>query len=133
MHSSDLYGNVCTGESPDGDFFRVHAVQRLVLRQLIMYFDNITLVRSRKSDPQTSHEAAKRSERFAESHSARILAALRKASAGFTAAEIGAITTLTVVQVDRRTIELQRKGLIRVRQHKGKDVVCDGMRVWEAV
>ena len=90
-------------------------------------------IRARVTDPSTSHMAAKRAERFADSHAGRILEALRKASAGFTAAEIGVITALTVVQVDRRTIELQRKGLIRVRQHHGKDMVCDGMRVWEAV
>lgn len=99
-----------------------------------MYFDNITLVRSRKTDPLTSHQAAKRAERFADSHAGRILEALRRGfSGGMNAEEIGEMTGLTVVQVDRRTIELQRKGLIRVRQIAGVDLTSNGMRVWEAV
>lgn len=86
--------------------------------------------RARRSDPSTSHAAAAGSAKFAESHASRILLALQYGA--FNAEEIGAAAGLTVVQVDRRTIELQRKGLIRVKQLGGADVVRNGMRVWEA-
>jgi hypothetical protein len=87
--------------------------------------------RARRTDPGTSHAAAQRSLQFAESHASRILLALQY---GFlNAEEIGEAAGLTVVQVDRRTIELQRAGLIRVRRINGVDLVRNGMRVWEAV
>ena len=64
----------------------------------------------------------------------QILDALRRGfSDGQCAEEIAEMTGLTVVQIDRRTIELQRKGLIRVRQYRGADEIRHGMRVWEAV
>lgn len=97
---------------------------------------NLTLEppKARRRDPSTSHAAAKQAERFQASHAGRILYALRHGfSDGMCAEEIGEMTGLTVVQVDRRTIELQRKGLIRVRQIGGQDVISHGMRVWEAV
>lgn len=86
--------------------------------------------RARNTDPATSHIAAERAKRFADSHVRRILAALKYGE--MNAQEIGEYTGLTVVQVDRRTIELQRKGLIRVKQKNGHDMVWNGMRVWEA-
>lgn len=90
--------------------------------------------RARSTDPITSHQAAKRAERFAASHAGQILDALRRGfSDGQCAEEIAEMTGLTVVQIDRRTIELQRKGLIRVRQVGGQDEIRWGMRVWEAV
>lgn len=90
--------------------------------------------RARNSDPVTSHRAAARSVHFAGSHASRILHALRNGfHDGLCAEEIGEFTGLTVVQVDRRTIELQRAGLIRVRQINGVDQIVHGMRVWEAV
>lgn len=99
-----------------------------------LYFDNITPIRHRRHDPQTSVDAAKRAERFADSHKGRILAALRNGfSGGMNADEIGEIAGLTVVQVDRRTVELERQGLIRVRKVAGQDVISNGMRVWEIV
>ena len=89
--------------------------------------------RARNTDPTTSHAAAAGSVQFADSHAARILHVLRNADAsGLCAAEIGDECGLTVVQVDRRTIELERKGLIRVVQKDGQDVTAHGMRVWEA-
>lgn len=87
--------------------------------------------RARRTDPITSHAAAARSVKFAESHAARILLALQYGA--LNAEEIGESAGLTVVQVDRRTIELQRQGKIRVQQRLGVDVVRNGMRVWEAV
>lgn len=92
---------------------------------------SITAPRARQSDPSTSHAAAARSVKFAESHASRILLALQYGA--LNAEEIGESAGLTVVQVDRRTIELQRQGKIRVQQRLGVDVVRNGMRVWEAV
>jgi len=93
-----------------------------------------TIPRARASDPLTSHHAAEASVRFADSHAARILYVLQNGfSDGMCAEEIGEACGLTVVQVDRRTVELQRKGLIRVVQRDGKDVTAHGMRVWVAV
>lgn len=88
-----------------------------------------TAPRARRHDPSTSHEAAARSVRFAESHAERILLALEYGE-GLNAQEIGDSAGLTVVQVDRRAIELQRRGLINVLQVNGVDVVRNGMRVW---
>lgn len=96
--------------------------------------DMAGIPRARGTDPLTSHVAAAGSVRFADSHAARILHVLKNGfSDGMCAEEIGEACGLTVVQVDRRTIELQRKGLIRVVQRDGKDLTAHGMRVWEAV
>lgn len=94
-------------------------------------FDNITLVRARRTDPQTSHDAAKRAERFAPSHKSRILAAMltQPGYAGsWTPAELSAVTGLTVVQIDRRLPELQREGLIETIGE-----IVGGYRVWRLV
>lgn len=91
------------------------------------------LLRARVTDPVSSHIAAVGSVRFADSHAARILHVLKNGfSDGMCAEEIGDACGLSVVQVDRRTIELQRKGLIRVVQRNGADLLAHGMRVWEA-
>lgn len=96
--------------------------------------DTAGLLRARTTDPVSSHIAAAGSVQFADSHAARILHVLKNGfSDGMCAQEIGEASGLTVVQVDRRTIELQRKGLIRVVQRDGADVLAHGMRVWEAV
>lgn len=85
--------------------------------------------RARRHDPSTSHAAGERAALFAESHADRILLVLQYGE-GLNAQEIGNAAGLTVVQVDRRTIELQRRGFIRVLQADGQDVVRNGMRVW---
>lgn len=89
--------------------------------------------RARKSDPATSHEAARKAERFASSHAGRIVSALQL-NGPRTAQELSKLTGLTVVQIDRRTIELQRAGRIDVAYlpHGGLHVI-DGFRVWRAV
>lgn len=96
----------------------------------------ITLIerrRSRSTDPATSHAAAKNAEKFALSHGGRIVGALR-IYGPHTAHELQALTNLTVVQIDRRTCELERDGRIRVaRLDDGADMVREGFRVWEAV
>lgn len=83
--------------------------------------------RARRSDPLTSHQAAKRSAHFAESHAGRILAVL-DLHGPMSAYHIGNDCGLSVVQVDRRLPELQRLGLARPT-----GAVVSGCRVWEVV
>ena len=86
--------------------------------------------RARASDPESSHQAAKRAERFAASHVGRILAALDQITTG-TAAEIAEASGLTVVQVDRRLVECERAGLCRVITYdNGRPLIRNGYRVW---
>lgn len=90
------------------------------------------LPRARRRDPETSHQAAQRAEKFASTHAGRILADLQRVGTG-TAASISANTGLTVVQIDRRLHEMEKQGLIRVVQVVGVDLVIGGYRVWEPV
>ena len=93
----------------------------------------LSMPRSRRSDPSTSHRAAAMSVRFADSHGNRIVEALRE-HGRMSPVGIGGMTGLTVVQVDRRVIELERAGRIRqARDKAGTAFVWDGFRVWEAV
>ena len=86
-------------------------------------------VRARRTDPATSHAAARNAERFAASHAGRIMAALREGPRS--AKGIEAITGLTVVQVDRRLVELQRAGLCEPMVcDQGVTLVIGGCRVW---
>lgn len=90
-------------------------------------------VRARRTDPETSHQAAKQAAKFAASHAGRILAAL-KLHGPKTAHELELLIGLTVVQCDRRLPELAKAGLVRVSKlDDGADVVRDGCRVWMAV
>lgn len=92
---------------------------------------SIEFMRVRAIDPMTSFVTATRSSRFAESHSGRILAALKE-HGPMTAHELGMVG-LTVVQADRRLPELLRKHLVTVvKTAEGDDLVRGGCRVWEA-
>lgn len=88
--------------------------------------------RYRNSDPATSKRAGINAAAFAGGHKARILAALKQHGPR-SAHELSLLIGLTVVQVDRRTIELQRAGSIRVLVVDGAEVVRHGCRVWEAI
>lgn len=90
------------------------------------------LPRARRTDPTTSHQAAERASAFAGSHADRILADLKRIGTG-TAQSISNNTGLTVVQIDRRLVEMQRKGLIRVVRIFDVDLVVGGYRCWEPV
>jgi predicted HTH transcriptional regulator len=96
-------------------------------------FDNITPAnRARRTDPETSHTAARNAERFAASHAGRILAALKQGPR--TAYGLSAMTGLTVEQIDRRLPELKRDGLATVMTDElGQAIVVGGYRVWRAV
>lgn len=90
-----------------------------------------TIPRVRSSDPLTSFLAADAARKFRPSHVDRILASLRQHGAS-TPARIGEITGLTVVQVDRRLVEMQRDGLIELVMVFGRPLVIGGYRVWKA-
>ena len=93
----------------------------------------LSMPRARRSDPSTSHRAAAMSVRFADSHGNRIVEALRE-HGRMSPVGIGGMTGLTVVQVDRRVIELERAGRIRqVKDEVGNPVIWNDCRVWEAV
>lgn len=83
--------------------------------------------RARRSDPSTSHEAAKRAARFAASHAGRILEALRIHP--MTAKEISTHTGLSVEQVCRRLPEITGA---HVMARGGHAIERDGYRVWMA-
>jgi hypothetical protein len=87
--------------------------------------------RARKRDPATSHVAAAKAARFSESHAGRIHIALMGGPA--TAHELAERTGLTVVQIDRRRIEMIRAGFVRLLVVDGRVVSRNGFEVWEAV
>jgi predicted Rossmann fold nucleotide-binding protein DprA/Smf involved in DNA uptake len=88
--------------------------------------------RARTSDPATSHGAARNAAHFADSHKDRIMAALKEGPR--TAAGLAAMTGLTVVQIDRRAVELERSGRIAyVTTDDGQAVAIGGFRIWKAV
>jgi predicted ArsR family transcriptional regulator len=71
--------------------------------------------------------------RFANSHGNRIVEALKE-HGRMSPVGIGGMAGLTVVQVDRRLVELQRAGRVQVvTDEAGNPVVWSGCRVWEAV
>ncbi len=86
--------------------------------------------RARRTDPATSRTAGINAGRFANSHKARILAAL-KTHGPRSAHELSLLIGLTVVQIDRRLPECG--SAVQVMQQGGIDVVRGGCRVWEAV
>lgn len=88
---------------------------------------------SRATDPETSKAAARKASAFHESHAGRILLALQN-NGPASAKHLERTTGLSVVQIDRRTCELQRLGLIAVvLTDDGAEVVREGCRVWKSV
>lgn len=92
----------------------------------MIYLDDIQPARARRTDPQTSHDAAKAAEKFATTHMGRILSAL-KAHGPSTPRELECHTGLTVVQLCRRLPEMQRQGYA---EPTGE--ILGGYRVWKA-
>jgi hypothetical protein len=88
--------------------------------------------RARQTDPATSHAAARNAVFFADSHKGRIMAALKEGPR--TAFGLSQMTGLTVVQIDRRAVELERAGLIDyIKDEDGNEWAVGGFRVWRAV
>ena len=96
-----------------------------------MFLDDIQPVRARKSDPVTSHTAARNADRFANGHKVRIMESLQQGPR--TAAGLAAMTGLSVEQCCRRLPELQKANLAEVMHDGGVDVVVNGYRVWRAL
>ena len=87
-----------------------------------MNIDLIEKRRARRTDPDTSKAAAKRAERFANSHAGRILAVFEQHGGLWTADDLAQFLCLQIVQIDRRLHEIpqiERTGAVR-----------DGFTVW---
>jgi DNA-binding MarR family transcriptional regulator len=95
-------------------------------------FDDIRL--ARKTDPQSSHDAAQESAKFRKTQAQRIIMYVMGTGAisTWSASDIADATGLTIVQVCRRLPELAAQGLIERVQENGADVIIDGFTVWRA-
>lgn len=98
----------------------------------LMGLERVTLPRARRADPPTSHAAAAEARELAQRHRDIIVAAL-KAHGPASKDGIAARTRLTGVMVARRTVELQRAGLIRDTGKRAPSTAGRPERVWEAV
>lgn len=87
---------------------------------------------ARRSDPATSHEAARRVREFATGHSATVLACL-KAHGTLTVDEIAKHTPLLAHQINKRLPELQRSGLVAPTGETRLSASGRPERVWRAV
>lgn len=91
---------------------------------------------ARRTDPQTSHDAAEKSESFTAKHEARIFCAIADAGErGATAKEIASCTGLTDVQVNRRLGNMGERGVIARRfkidaKHSKDFQARNGCSVW---
>jgi predicted transcriptional regulator len=82
---------------------------------------------ARRTDPQTSHDAAQLSLEFSAKHEAKIFGAICDAAAyGATAKEIARVTNLSDVQVNRRLGNMGARGLIV----RNRDEHREGCCVW---
>jgi predicted ArsR family transcriptional regulator len=89
-------------------------------------------VRSRRTDPSTSHEAAARVREFGQAHQALILQALRRfGKAG--AEQLAAATRLEPYAVRKRLAELEHQGEATPTGETRKTVTGRSERVWVPV
>lgn len=86
--------------------------------------------RARRSDPETSRNAANKAREFAASQAGHIHLALIGCPQN--GKELAAATGYTMEQVCRRLPDLQALGLAQVQMRDGKPVTRDNSRVWEA-
>lgn len=84
-------------------------------------------LRARAHDPGTSVAAADAAAAFAGSHKERILSALGEYE--LSTWQIAKRAGLTVVQVDRRIVELEREQQLEVMRADGREIERDGYRV----
>ncbi len=95
--------------------------------QLSIDFDSRRL--ARRTDPETSQNAAARVSEFQAGHHAMILSTLRRfEKAG--AEQIAAATKLDAYSVRKRTAELQQKGLIKLTGETRVTASGRHERVW---
>ena len=87
---------------------------------------------ARRSDPETSKQAAIAAKEMAARHQGIVLKALQQhGPAGKD--RLAAVTSLTGVQICRRLTELQRMGLIRPTGNTVQSTAGRNEREWEAV
>jgi predicted ArsR family transcriptional regulator len=84
---------------------------------------------ARRTDPETSHQAAASAKELAVRHHGLILDCLKRHGPA-SKDRIAALTSLTGTQVARRTVELQRSGLIRDTGDKARSTSGRAERVW---
>jgi predicted ArsR family transcriptional regulator len=85
---------------------------------------------ARRSDPITSHEAARRVGEFQGTHYTVILKALKEFERPAGACEIAQAANLTQVQVCKRLPELARAGLIQSTEKTCKTPAGRSERLW---
>jgi hypothetical protein len=103
------------------------------MADLALSIEMFPMPRARRSDPESSKQAAKRAQDFAATHAGRLLEALRT-HGPLSPKQFHALTGLTHVQADRRRKELLEAGLIRIKTAEdGTPFTRDGCEVWEAV
>lgn len=100
------------------------------MNQLALNFNPQRL--ARRSDPSTSHEAARRVREFASGHAATILSCL-KDHGPLTVDEIAKHTPLLAHQINKRLPELQRSGLVVPTGETRLSASGRPERVWRAV
>lgn len=91
------------------------------------------ICRARKTDPETSHIAAKNHKPRANSNSARIYSMLGSLHIAPTAAELAGEVGLDHVETQRRLSDLCRKGLVCKLDHRICHVKGSLMTTWEAI
>lgn len=81
---------------------------------------------ARRTDPETSHQAAERARRFVTGHARAVLIALEAGPAGQT--EIGRRCGLLPHQVNKRLADLAKVGLVELT---GRKVEAGSEREWQ--
>jgi predicted transcriptional regulator len=102
-----------------------------------IYFDNIEPVKrsklARRENPQTSHDAGLKAEKFAASHAGKILDALKQHGA-MTVKEIADCGIgLNQYQIGKRMAALEGDLLIERASAMGERMTRDGCTIWEAL
>lgn len=97
----------------------------------LSFFEPEPRTLARRSDPSTSHAAAARVQEFSGSHRAQVLEALKRYGP-LTVDQIATRTKLQSQQVNKRTFEMQRLGLIDVTGEERLSASGRLERVWKA-
>lgn len=100
------------------------------MNQLALEFNPRSL--ARRSDPPTSHEAARRVREFASGHASTILDCV-EAHGPMTVDEVAKHTPLLAHQINKRLPELQRAGLVAPTGETRLSASGRPERVWRAV
>ncbi len=86
---------------------------------------------ARRTDPQTSHESARKAVSFAASHAGRCLGAIEAAGLhGANASQISEAVDLLPHQVTKRLNDLRKDGLIMTTGETRRNATGRSERVW---